>query len=286
MIKPTRPTDKLLFTTVRIEITKHSGERGAGTGFFFNYSLDSNKTLPLIITNRHVVEGAVKGRFQLHESQSLEDKKYPSGNYFTIELDSFEEMWIGHPDSTVDLCVMPFQPLRIAASQLGKEIYNIALDESLVFNDEQLLELTAVEEILMVGYPIGIWDSTNNLPLLRRGSTATHPALKFCGKSVFMIDAACFPGSSGSPVLLANLGPYSDNDGSLVLGSRFALLGVLHAGPHMNAEGQIIPKPIPTHFVPVSETKIMIHLGYVIRASEILCAAKHAEENLKANGRL
>lgn len=181
---------------------------------------------------------------------------------------------------------MPFQPLRTSAYQQGKEIYNISFAESLIFNDAKLAELSAVEELLMVGYPIGIWDSKNNLPLLRRGSTASHPALDFCGRPEFMIDAACFPDSSGSPVLLANLGSYSDKDGSLVLGSRIALLGVLHAGPRMNAEGQIVPKPIPTHFVPISETKIMIHLGYVIRASEIVRAAKHAEEILEANKNL
>jgi len=286
MINPTRPADQLLFTTVRIEIIKASGKGGAGTGFFYNHKLDDENTLPLIITNRHVVEGAIQGRFQLHESQGSDGDRKPSGSYFTIGLDNFEKRWIGHPDPSVDLCVMPFQPLRISASQQGKEIYNITLDERVLYNDAQLAELSAVEELLMVGYPIGIWDSTNNLPLLRRGSTASHPALNFCGKPEFMIDAACFPGSSRSPVLLANFGSYSDKNGTLIAGSRIALLGVLDAGPQMNAEGQIIPKPIPTHFVPVSETKVMIHLGYVIRASEILRAAKHAEEILKANGSL
>lgn len=284
MIKPTRPADKLLFTTVRIEITKASGKCGAGTGFFFNHKLGGDKILPLIITNRHVIEGAIQGRFQLHESQGSGDERVPSGSYFTIGIDSFENRWIGHPDPSVDLCVMPFQPLLNDALQQGKEIYNIAFDEAVIFNESQLADLSAAEEVLMVGYPIGIWDSTNNLPLLRRGSTASHPSLNFCGKAEFMIDAACFPGSSGSPVLLANLGPYTNKDGALVIGSRIALLGVLHAGPQMNAEGQIVPKPIPTHFVPVSETKVMIHLGYVISASEIVCVAKHAEGILKVNG--
>lgn len=286
MINPRRPADQLLFTTVRIETTGAEGKVSSGTGFFYNHRLDGDKVLPLIITNKHVINGAKQGRFQLHESNGSGADRKPSGLFFNVGFDNFEMSWIGHPDPGIDLCVMPFQPLRIEASQQGKEIYNITLDEGMVFNDTKLAELSAVEELLMVGYPNGIWDSINNMPLLRRGSTASHPALKFCGKPEFMIDAACFPGSSGSPVLLANLGSYSDKDGNFVLGSRIALLGVLHAGPQMNAEGQIVPKPIPSHYVSVSETKIMIHLGYVIRASEIVRVGRHAEELLRANGRI
>jgi hypothetical protein len=59
------------------------------------------------------------------------------------------------------------------------------------------------------------------------------------------------------------------------------LLGVLYAGPQMNAEGTIVAKPIPVTFVPVSETKLMIHLGYVIKAEEIVVVAKAFEDLLK-----
>lgn len=52
----------------------------------------------------------------------------------------------------------------------------------------------------MVGYPDGIWDEFNNQPIVRRGITATHPKNDFNGKGEFLIDAVCFPGSSGSPV--------------------------------------------------------------------------------------
>ena len=40
-------------------------------------------------------------------------------------------------------------------------------------------ELSAVEEILMIGYPNGLWDAVNNYPLIRRGVTASHPAVDF-----------------------------------------------------------------------------------------------------------
>jgi len=57
----------------------------------------------------------------------------------------------------------------------------------------------------MIGYPNGLWDHVNNLPLIRRGITASHPGVDYQiegqnGPGVTVIDMACFPDSSGSPV--------------------------------------------------------------------------------------
>lgn len=57
----------------------------------------------------------------------------------------------------------------------------------------QLGELSAIEDIIMIGYPDGIWDSINNQPIIRRGITATQPKNNFNGKQEFLIDAACSP---------------------------------------------------------------------------------------------
>jgi hypothetical protein len=48
----------------------------------------------------------------------------------------------------------------------------------------------------MVGYPNGLWDTANNFPLIRRGVTATHIKNNYNGKSEFVIDIACYGGSS------------------------------------------------------------------------------------------
>src|ERR1700736_1715142 len=100
----------------------------------------------------------------------------------------------------------------------------------------------------MVGYPNGLWDEANNYPLIRRGITASHPAVDFQIKGVAttVIDAACFPGSSGSPVILHNTGTYSDKKGNTVIGSRTMLLGVLFSGPTIQADGKIVVRDIPT----------------------------------------
>jgi len=249
-------------------------------------TIDDTKSFPLIVTNRHVVQEATNGSFQLHEAQPGVSQPKPSGRFFTIEIDNFESQWISHPNPGVDLCAMPFQPLRARAEEAGKTIFNVSFDEGLVLSGEQLEKLTAVEDILLVGYPIGLWDKKNNLPLIRRGITASHPAIGFLGKPQFVIDAACFPGSSGSPVVLANMGSYYTKDGSLVVGTRFGLLGILHAGPQWTAKGDIEIKPIPTAALPVAKTPLMIHLGYVIKAREILTLAEYITQQARKRGQL
>lgn len=98
----------------------------------------------------------------------------------------------------------------------------------------------------MIGYSSGIWDSTHNLPIIRKGITTTYPKLAFNGKAEFLIDAACFPGSSGSPVFLANIGSYINKNGSVCIGSSIALLGTMYAGPQYLVTGEMEVSKIPT----------------------------------------
>jgi len=100
-----------------------------------------------------------------------------------------------------------------------RHCFYISLDKSLISTCQQLSDFSALEEILMVGYPNGIWDNVNNKPILRKGVTATHPNFDYCGKKEIMIDAACFPGSSGSPVFIFNEGSYRDKRGNMYMGA-------------------------------------------------------------------
>ena len=282
MIKPTSLNEQILFSTVRIESILHNGTISTGTGFFFKFNFEPEITC--LITNKHVVEGAVTGKFQLHESTIIDGQTQPSGNFFTLELDRFMSRWIPHPDDNIDLCAMLLQPLSSEARRLNKIIFNIVLDDKLIFDDIALSKFNAVEEILMVGYPIGLWDDANNLPLIRRGITATYAFIDFKGKSIGVIDMACFPGSSGSPVLILNEGTYGTKSGTMIGSSRAVLLGILYAGPCMIAEGEIVTKMIPTSNQPISYTQFPIHLGYIVKAKEILVLGKRIHEVLRRRG--
>lgn len=164
---------------------------------------------------------------------------------------------------------MPIGPLLYSAGNMGLKLFYISLDESLLPNDQDLSELGAVEDILMVGYPIGLWDEVNNFPIFREGITATHPAKDYNGRKEFLIDAACYPGSSGSPVFLYNNGSYPVR-GALVVGTRLKFLGVLWGGPQYKPDGTLQVLEIPTSRAVVLQQSIPINLGFVIKSKEIL----------------
>jgi len=87
-----------------------------------------------------------------------------------------------------------------------------------------------------------------------------------------VIDAACFPGSSGSPVLLFDKGGYTDKKGNLNWGaSRLMLLGVLYAGPQLTVTGDIKIVTIPTlQQKALAVSHIPNNLGYIIKSQTLL----------------
>lgn len=259
-------TEQLAYSTIRIEVSNDK-ESGVGTGFFFRFLEKDGKNVPAIVTNKHVVRGMTKGSFLF---SSLNQDGTPNNKtHIPVVLDNFEKQWIFHPDPQIDLAIMPIQPLLAEAAKKKLTPYFISLDESLIPSDEKLSELSAVEDILMVGYPIGLWDAINNYPIYRKGITASHPLNDYNGKSEFVIDAACFPGSSGSPVFLANIGNYVDKSGGTNIATRFYFLGILYAGPQYSATGEVVVVDVPTKKDTLVVSSIPTNLGYVIKSKNL-----------------
>ena len=131
----------------------------------------------------------------------------------------------------------------------------------------------------MIGYPNGLWDSYNNMPIIRRGVTATNVKLDYNNKKEFLIDIAAFPGSSGSPVFIYNQGSYPVEDG-IVVGNRLILLGVLYAGTQMSVEGNIEIMEVPTANIPITKSKIPNNIGIIIKIEKLLDFESILEEKL------
>ncbi|MGD6874211.1 S1 family peptidase [Sutcliffiella horikoshii] len=259
-------SEQLMYSTVRIECVLNGGSRSTGTGYFFKFLEGENgRHVPCIVTNKHVVDGAINGKILFTTSDSNGDPV--NTDHFIIEYNNFQQHFIYHPDPNVDLCIIPIAEAVQTASQKGKNLFYIALDKNLIPTVEQMEQLGAIEEVNMIGYPNGLWDQVNNLPIIRKGITATHPKFNYNGKEEVVIDAACFPGSSGSPVIILNEGTY--RQGSTVhVGSRVLLLGTLYAGPQFTAKGEIVQMNIPSEGV--FAVRQMMNLGYVIKAKKLL----------------
>lgn len=264
---PLAPSEALTYNTVRLECRLKDGGTSTGTAFAFAFLPQGDKNVPVLVTNRHVVAGTDTGTFFLHLAEDGVPKR---GSKAPVTLNAFEQRWLPHPDPAVDLCVMPLAPVLHEANAKGLAPFFVPLDKSLIPSSGDLEALMALEDVVMIGYPIGIWDSHNNMPVIRKGITATHPANDYEGRKEFMIDLACFPGSSGSPVFLFNVGSYATRQGATVIGNRIKLLGILYAGPQFTAEGHIRVVNVPTQQVAVTVAQIPCNLGICIRGERLL----------------
>jgi Trypsin-like peptidase domain len=265
---PLSVAEQLMHTTVRLECMLTDGRKSTGTGFFFSFQIDAGRHIPLIVTNKHVIEGSVQGTFVL--TNRGDDGEPVIGSYESVQLGDFERLWIKHPDPQVDLAVFPLAPLLRQAEKTGSKVHFLPLGEALIPTPEVLASLGGIEDVTMIGYPNGIWDVRNNMPIVRRGVTATNPKHDYNGLPIFIIDCACFPGSSGSPVLIFNQGGYVDAMGSMHLGAgRVILLGVLFAGPQHVAEGEIQTIEAPLQQVSISLSRIPNNLGFVVKSQRL-----------------
>lgn len=265
---PLTPAETLMHNTVRLECLLEGNRHSTGTGFFFAFRVDDKTHIPVIITNKHVIDKSKVGTFVL--TKSNEQGEPLLGQTERVVLDNFEHLWVKHPEENVDLAVFPIAPLYHAAEAKGVKFFAPPIGEDLLPTAEKLANLSGLESITMIGYPNGIWDEKNNMPIVRRGITATNPKHDYNGLPMFVIDCACFPGSSGSPVFIFDQGGYLDARGNLNLGGgRLILLGVLFAGPQHVAEGEIKTIDIPLAQVPISLSKIPNNLGFVIKGHKI-----------------
>ena len=253
--------------TIRIESKLRNGAISSGTGFFVKFVEQGDSFVPAIITNKHVVAGAVSGSLRFTLSNKDGGPNHDRQHLF--EIDNFQKPWINHPDPNIDLCAMPINVFVDEMAKNGIKPFITFLELNLIPSASDIAEMAGFENILMVGYPNGLWDSKHNQPIFRAGVIASHYKFDWNGKPEFVIDAACFPGSSGSPVFIIDAGQVYTRKGLNLGSSRIKFLGVLYAGPVLSADGSVKIVPTPTLDTVQTQTNIPINLGYVIKAEKL-----------------
>lgn len=268
--------ESLNFCTTKIDAQVDEKRMSYGTGFFFNLELNEKSMVPVIITNKHVACGKQNLTFYLSQQSADGTPAFLSPIKLTLGTEELKNNLYEHPDPEVDLCAITVNPVITKAKSMGYKPFYRAFSNENIATKEQLESLEGIEEVEMIGYPNALWDHVHNMPIVRKGITATWPVLDFNGKREFLIDAACFPGSSGSPVFICDTGLYySKVHKDTVLGNRFMLLGIQHAVPVRTADGSIVKKTIDEVDVKLEDkyevkTESMLNLGFIIKSECIL----------------
>lgn len=257
-------SEQLFFVTSRIE-ARSATDGWVGTGFVVAVDTEHGPA-HFLVTNKHVLADAQT--LTVRFVRAAPDGTTPElGRATQLTITGFnDDSWLGHPDESVDVAIMAMGPLLEDMHRRGAAPFFRSVGPDLVLSPEQAEDLDAIESVTFIGYPSGIYDSRNFLPIARRGTTATPIPVDYQGVPAFLIDASVFPGSSGSPVFIVDQGAYSPRGGGIVVGGRVHFVGVLAAVHTRQVEGDV--QSLPTSLVASFEEPI--DLGIVFKGQTVL----------------
>lgn len=205
-------SEQLFMSTIQI-VSKNNLNSSTGTGFFFRFDNIRGTCVDTIVTNKHVVDS--------FDTCTLNLRSKLDNSIIPVTINA--NLWILH--NQLDLAVLPMDRIYMQYNNLN--IYTKAFTKSHIPPSEYLSKLSCIEDVLMMGYPDSIIDLHNNLPVVRKGITATPVKYNFQGDPAFLIDSSVYGGSSGSPVFIYNKNGYT-KDGKFINKPQVILLGINH----------------------------------------------------------
>lgn len=264
----------LVRSTVRI-LAGATGSQptSIGTGFFYKVvhpTAGIGKVL--IVTNKHVVRGAEVIHFVLSSAPSaanLNEQHQPVDRKDESVTWPLAGNLYLHPDPDADLCAVDVTIPTGLVMGAGKQLRCMFLDSSWLPQAEDKKGMRDIEQVLVVGYPRGIWDEHNNMPISRVGTTATHPLARFQGKRNFLVDVAAFQGSSGSPVFSYEAPMFRQADGSYSPGTKVQFVGVVWAVVEWSVQGTLKVVEIPSALTQVPVVSTSLSLAVALHADAI-----------------
>ncbi len=178
--------------------------------------------------------------------------------------------WIPHPDTLVDLSI-----LDLSTMPRKDTLFSRWIDERSIPHDSIWRTFTYYEQLLMFGYPNGLIDSYNNLPILRSGVTATQPKLNYNNREEFLTDIYNYGGSSGSPVFLhrKSLAAKFPKPGvtQLADSGSYYFVGIHYSGEYFDLKKSKIEMASVDDVTPDStKVQVPLNIGHAIKSIKVL----------------
>lgn len=260
-------SDLFMHNVMYIEMLNASHKKnGSATGFLYGFCNREDGSVLCLVTNQHVLSKC--DYIKLSFTSATESGDPDIGNLIEVELSTKDSIF--HPTSSIDLAILPLGGAIKAINNAGKRVFYARFSSENIPSEDEWKHFSAMENVFMAGFPKGFRDDVNNQPIIRKGITATHPALNFKGSPEFLVDMPCYEGCSGSPVFICDEGLIFDKrNRSVSAGSKVRLLGVQYAIPSQYVIGQLATVPTAgAKDVPV--IPLYLNLGFIIKSSELM----------------
>jgi S1-C subfamily serine protease len=222
----------LAFCVAQVECFTGNELIARATGFFYASAGDI-----YLITNRHVVRSEETGhlpdklKLRLHTDAS--DIRRNDVHVVRLYDRRGRRTWLEHPTADVDVVAVPLDTRRLQAHFVVRPF-----GPSNHLPEEVVVQVG--EDVLVFGYPLGLYDVAYNLPLVRRGTLASFYPIPFGGRPYFLMECRLHRGCSGSPVLTKVGGLFQTRSANpeMFLSQGFYLLGVSSARVEKRREGE------------------------------------------------
>ena len=172
--------------------------RRIATGFIYGHLIDTDRCEVYLVTNSHVVSS-----FDPDEKIFVICNEGPGGeaNHFYLESSSeeHENLWVRHPDTTVDIAVYRLDPSFIEENPNVECLYS----DSRAAGIDKIIELGISEgdAIFALGFPLGLFFGNPNGVMVRHGVIARIREALDRTLNYYLLDLLSFQGSSGSPII-------------------------------------------------------------------------------------
>jgi hypothetical protein len=257
-------------TTVKIQTIDSIVKKGGasisygsnGTGFFFTFET-AKGNVPAIVTSRSIVSTAESLNFFFLESDKTGVPVYSKQSMVTLKRSVLPIFY--HPDASVDLAIIPVNPIIEYLQKQKITVSYHSLNESVIPSDSISNTFNPTEDLYVISSPQGLEQELKSLPIMSRGTTATPLFLNHNGKKEFLAEVPVYEGSTGAPVIAYQGNNNTRNDEPMA-GHRVLLVGILSATYTKDFRQRIVLKgPYPKEQVTAHE-----NMGIVIKAQRLL----------------
>jgi hypothetical protein len=194
-------TDPLLLCVTRVETFAGSFGLTAASGFFF----ERDGRL-FLVTSRHVLVDDPSGHHPDRIEICVHTDNVDLTRSANISLELYRNgmsTWRQGSDSggEIDVAV-----LEIDKGMLPEGVALRSFTLASLLDPEE--ELPLGTPVLLVGFPLGFFDTRHHLPVARHAAVASAFGVRFQGEGYFLTDARMHRGASGAPVVLRD--PHAD----------------------------------------------------------------------------